>query len=261
MVDTAVEARVALLLSQLKLPSIRRVHARVAKEVTAAGGSFLSFLHALLEEEVRDRESRRVQRRLKEARFRQIKTLAELDPRELPPGAKMERLQELATGSFLVDASNVIAIGSSGTGKTHVCTALAVAACQQGKRVRAYTATELVSELEEAQEQHQLHRYLRRFASHDLVLIDELGYLPISEHAADLLFQALSERHERGSVILNSNLPFAEWGKVFQTERLAVALLDRVTHRAHILEMNGPSYRLRAAKKRGGSREKEVAQR
>lgn len=259
MVDATIEARVALLLTELKLPSVRRVHARVAKEVSNAGGGFLAYLHALLEEEVQDRESRRVQRRLKDARFRQIKTLAELDAKELPAGAKIERLQELASGAYLAEAANVIAIGSSGTGKTHVCTALAVAACQQGKRVRAYTATELVSELEEAQEQHQLHRYLRRFASHDLVVIDELGYLPISEHGADLLFQALSERHERRSVILNSNLPFVEWGKVFQTERLAVALLDRVTHRAHILEMNGPSYRLRTAKKRSATREKEVA--
>jgi len=150
-----------------------------------------------------------------------------------------------------------LAIGGSGTGTTHVCTALGVAACQQGKRVRAFTATELVSELEEAQEQHQLHRYLRRFASHDLVVVDELGYLPISEHAADLLFQALSERHERGSVIVNSNLPFAEWGNVFQTERLAVALLDRTTHKAHILEMNDESYRLKSATRRAPTRGKE----
>lgn len=261
MADHAHEARVALLLGELKLPSIRRVHARVAKEVSAAGGDFFAYLHALLEEEVEERRSRRVQRRLKEARFRQVKTLAELNPRELPAGITMERLNELAGGGYMVSSSNIIAIGGSGTGKTHVCTALGVAACQQGKRVRAFTATELVSELEEAQEQHQLHRYLRRFASHDLVVVDELGYLPISEHAADLLFQALSERHERGSVIVNSNLPFAEWGKVFQTDRLAVALLDRITHKAHILEMNGESYRLKSAKRRAPSRGKEeVAQ-
>ena len=257
MVDHAHEARVALLLGELKLPSIRRVHARVAKEVSAAGGDFFTYLHALLEEEVEERRSRRVQRRLKDARFRQVKTLAELNPRELPAGITLERLNELAGGGYMVGSSNIIAIGGSGTGKTHVCTALGVAACQQGKRVRAFTATELVSELEEAQEQHQLHRYLRRFASHDLVVVDELGYLPISEHAADLLFQALSERHERGSVIVNSNLPFAEWGKVFQTERLAVALLDRITHKAHILEMNGESYRLKSATRRAPTRGKE----
>lgn len=259
MADQVLEARVALLLGELKLPSVRRVHARVAKEIAAAGGDFLAYLHALLEEEIQDRRSRRVHRRLKDARFRQVKTLAELDPKELPQGLTMARLHDLAAGAYLESKTNIIAIGSSGTGKTHVCTALAVAACQQGMRVRAFTATELVSELEEAQEQHQLHRYLRRFASHDLVLVDELGYLPISEHAADLLFQALSERHERGSVIVNSNLPFAEWGKVFRTERLAVALLDRITHRAHILEMNGESYRLKSAKRRTTPRAKEDA--
>jgi DNA replication protein DnaC len=166
MADHAHEARVALLLGELKLPSIRRVHARVAKEVSAAGGDFFAYLHALLEEEVEERRSKRVQRRLKEARFRQVKTLAELNPKELPAGITLERLNELASGSYMVSSSNIIAIGGSGTGKTHVCTALGVAACQQGKRVRAFTATELVSELEEAQEQHQLHRYLRRFASH-----------------------------------------------------------------------------------------------
>ena len=258
MVEHALDGRVALLLSELKLPSIRRVHARVAKEVATAGGDFLAYLHALLEEEIGDRRTHRVQRRLKEARFRQVKTLAELDKKELPSGITLARLEELASGAYLDDATNIIAIGGSGTGKTHVCTALAVAACQQGRRVRACTAAELTSELEEAQEQHQLHRYLRRFASHDLVMIDELGYLPISEQAADLLFQALSERHERGSVIVNSNMPFAEWGKVFKTERLAVALLDRLTHRAHILEMNGESYRLKSAKRRQIKPGKEV---
>lgn len=257
--ERPLEARLGLLLGELKLPSIRRVHARVAKEVAAAGGDFQAYLHALLEEEVQDRRSRRVQRRIKEARFRQVKTLAELDPKELPAGITMQRLGELASGGYIEECANIIAIGGSGTGKTHVCTALAVAACQQGRRVRAFTASELVSELEEAQEQHQLHRYLRRFASHELVLVDELGYLPISEHAADLLFQAFSERNERGSVIVNSNLPFAEWGRVFQTERLAVALLDRITHRAQVLEMNGESYRLRSAKRRARPRERDEA--
>ena len=244
------EARVNLLLTELRLPSIRRIHRRVAREVVSAGGDFLAYLHALLEEETRDRSSRRNERRVKEARFRQVKLLSELDPEALPKGVSMAQLWELASGEYLESASNIIAIGSSGTGKTHVCTGLAVEACHQGRRVRAYTAAELVSELAEAQEAHQLHRYLRRLSSLDLVLIDELGYLPIDERGADLLFQAFSERNERGSLILNSNLPFSEWGQIFRNERLAVALLDRVTHRAHILEMDGESYRLRSA--RGG---------
>jgi DNA replication protein DnaC len=248
--DRGMTARIELWLGELRLPSMRRDYRKVAKDVAAAGGDFLAYLHTLLEEEVTDRRSRRVQRRIKEARFPQLKRLDALDAKELPKGVTMDLLHELARGDYIETAANIIAVGSSGTGKTHVCDALGLAACEQCRRVRRYKAIELVSELEEAQEQHQLHRFLRRFAAFDLVLIDELGYMPISQHAADLLFQALSERHERGSVIVNTNLPFGEWGQVFQTERLAVALLDRITHHAHILEMNGESYRLKSARSR-----------
>ncbi len=247
MSKAASEARVALLLTELRLPTIKRNYARVAREVTAAGGDFEQYLHAILEEEAEDRRSRRIQRRLKDAHFRQIKLLSELDAAALPKGITLPQLHQLAAGEYLGRASNVIAIGSSGTGKTHVCTGLGVEACRQERRVRAYTATQLVSELEAAQETHQLHRFLARFAKWDLVIVDELGYLPITEHGADLLFQAFSERHERASTIVNTNLPFEDWSQVFQTERLAVAMLDRITHNATILEMNGPSYRLRAA--------------
>lgn len=248
--DQGSTARIEIWLGELRLPSIRRDHRKIAKEVSAAGGDFRAYLHTLLEEEVRDRRGRRVVRLTKEARFPQIKRLSDLEGQELPKGITLDLLNELARGDYMETATNIIAVGSSGTGKTHVCDALGVAACEQGKRVRRYKAIELTSELEEAQEQHQLHRYLRRFAAVDLVVIDELGYMPISQHAADLLFQALSERHERKSVIINTNLPFGEWGQVFQTERLAVALLDRITHNAQVLEMNGESYRLKSALRR-----------
>jgi DNA replication protein DnaC len=248
--DPTLNARVELMLGQLRLPSMRRDYKKVAREVAAAGGDFLAYLHTLLDGEVADRRARRVQRRIKEARFPQIKRLCDLDPKELPAGITMDLLNELARGEYLERGANIIAVGSSGTGKSHVCDGLGYAACEQCLRVRRYKAIELASELEEAQESHQLHRYLRRFAAIDLVVIDELGYMPISQHAADLLFQALSERHERRSVILNTNLSFGEWGQVFQTERLAVALLDRITHNAHVLEMNGESYRLKSARRR-----------
>lgn len=250
MADQGTTARIDLWLGELRMPSIRRDYQKVAREVAAAGGDFLAYLHTLLEEEVADRRMRRTERRIKEARFPQIKRLSDLDPKELPEGITMELLNGIARGEYLETATNVIAVGSSGTGKSHVCDALGLAACEQSKRVRRYKAIELTSELEEAQEQHQLHRYLRRFGAFDLVVIDELGYMPISQHAADLLFQALSERHERGSVIVNTNLPFGEWGQVFQTERLAVALLDRITHNAQVLEMNGESFRLKSARRR-----------
>lgn len=250
MADEGTIARIELWLGELRLPSIRRDYRKVAKEVAIAGGDFTAYLHTLLEEEVQDRRARRIERRIKEARFPQIKRLSDLDPKELPSGVTLELLNELARGDYMESATNIIAVGSSGTGKSHVCDGLGLTACEQSRRVRRYKAIELTSELEEAQEQHQLHRYLRRFAALDLVVIDELGYMPISQHAADLLFQALSERHERRSVILNTNLAFGEWGQIFQTERLAVALLDRITHNAHVLEMNGESFRLRSARRR-----------
>jgi DNA replication protein DnaC len=254
--DPGLTARIELMLGELHLPSMRRDYKKVAREVAAAGGDFLAYLSTLLDEEVSDRRARRVQRRIKEARFPQIKRLGDLDPAELPKGITLDLLNELARGDYLEHAANIIAVGSSGTGKSHVCDALGIAACEQSRRVRRFKAIELTSELEEASEKHQLHRYLRRFATFDLVVIDELGYMPISQHAADLLFQALSERHERKSVIVNTNLPFGEWGQVFQTERLAVALLDRITHNAQILEMNGESYRLKSARRRTRKAEK-----
>lgn len=249
-------ARLELLLGELKMPSMRRSFAKVATQVAEAGGDCIAYLCALAEEELEDRKERRAQRRLAEARFPQLELLQDLDTSALPKSVPIGLLHELAAGAYLDEARNVIAIGGSGTGKTHVSIALGVAACWQGRRVRFFAAAELASELSQAQEQHQLHRYLQRFARFDLVIIDELGYLPLSERGAELLFQALSARHERASVIVNTNLPFSEWTQVFRTERLAVALLDRLTHRARILEMNGPSYRLRTAK-RGHAKEHE----
>ena len=256
--DRTTEARIELFLSELRLPSIRKGYSKIAKQIGQSGGDFTVFLHALLEEEVNDRRVRRIDRRLHEARFPQIKELTDLDEKALPDGVSLPQLYELAKGDFIDERSNVIALGNSGTGKTHISIALAVEACRQSRRVRFFNATELVSELEEAQEQNQLHRYLKRFSSLDLVIVDELGYLPVTEHGAELLFQAFSARHERGSVIVNSNLAFSEWAQVFKTERLAVAMLDRVTHRAQILEMNGESYRLRSAKRRAEASRKSA---
>ena len=255
MSDAATIGRIEQMLSYLRMPTMRRNFQKVSKQVSAAGGDYVTFLHAILEEEVDERRARRIERRIKGARFRQEKLLSELDVNALPKGVTIERLNELASGAYIEDAMNIIAIGNSGTGKSHVSVALGMAACHQGRRVRFFTATELTCELQEAQDQHNLHRYLRRFAKWEVVVIDELGYLPISESAAELLFQALSERHEFGSVIINSNLAFGEWAKIFKSESLAIALLDRITHRAHVLEMNGDSYRLASARRAKGKSE------
>lgn len=258
MADGTIDARIDLFLTELRMPSIRKSYRKIGKQVAQHGGDYIAFLHALLEEEVNDRRARRIDRRIQEARFPQLKELGNLEENALPKGISLAQIFDLARGEYLRECANVIALGSSGTGKTHVSIGLAVEACRQCKRARFYTASDLVSEIEEAQEQHQLHRFLKRFAAWDVVVVDELGYLPLTERGAELLFQAFSARHEQGSVIINSNLPFNEWTQVFKTERLAVAMLDRVTHRAHVLEMNGESYRLRTARNRNKGRREGV---
>jgi DNA replication protein DnaC len=239
-----VAAQIEALAAELRLPGVRRMYRRLAQEVAAQGGDYLSFLATVLREEVTERESRRIERRMKEAHFPQAKLLSELDfsAQAMPPQAQV---MELAKGAYIAEGRNIIALGNPGTGKTHLATGLGIAACRQGLRVRFYGVATLASELEAAQEQHLLHRFLSRFGRWDLVVLDELGYLPLSRTGAELLFQAVGERQERRSLIITSNLPFGDWVEIFHTERLTAALLDRVTHRATILEMNGPSYRLR----------------
>ena len=156
---------------------------------------------------------------------------------------------ELARGEWIEQHSNCCLIGSPGTGKTHLATALGLAACRQGKRVRFFTAAALVTQLEEAQKQHQLDRLLAQLDRADLLICDELGYLSFSRAGAELLFQVFADRYERRSLLVTSNLPFSEWGQVFQGERMTAALLDRLTHRCHIFEMNGESYRFRESMK------------
>ena len=138
---------------------------------------------------------------------------------------------------------------SAGTGKTHLAISLGLAACRCGKRVRFFAAAHLVNQLEEAQKQYQLDRYLARLDKVDLLICDELGYLSFSRTGAELLFQVFADRYERASILVTSNLPFGEWAQIFQGERMTAALLDRLTHRCHIFEMNGPSYRFKESVK------------
>ena len=157
---------------------------------------------------------------------------------------------ELARSEYVTRRENVIAVGNSGTGKTHVALGLGLAACQKGLAVGFTTAAALVNELHEARDEKRLLRLQRQIAGYKLLVVDELGYVPLSPTGAELLFEIFSQRYERGSIIVTSNLPFDEWTSVFASERLTGALLDRLTHHVHILEMNGDSFRLKHSKRR-----------
>jgi len=199
--------------------------------------------------ELIERERRAVERRIKEARFPATKGLDSFNFLALPSLNKALVL-ELARCEYIARHENIIALGNSGTGKTHLALGLGLAACQKGLSVGFTTAAALVHELIEARDEKRLLRLQRQLAGYKLLIIDELGYVPLSQTGAELLFEVFSQRYERGSTLVTSNLPFDEWTSVFASERLTGALLDRLTHHVHILEMNGESYRLKHSKQR-----------
>jgi DNA replication protein DnaC len=192
-----------------------------------------------------------IERRIKEARFPTVKSLDSFDFAAIPALNKALVL-ELARCEYIARRENVIAVGNSGTGKSHVALGLGLAACQKGLSVGFTTAAAMVHELIEARDEKRLLRLQRQLTSYKLLIIDELGYVPLSTTGAELLFEIFSQRYERGSTLVTSNLPFDEWTGVFGSERLTGALLDRLTHHVHILEMNGDSYRLKQSKQRQG---------
>jgi DNA replication protein DnaC len=204
----------------------------------------LGYLEALLQAELEDREHRLVERRLREARMPRVKTLEEFDFSQSPK-VSAQQIHELAKGDYIAKAEPIIFIGDSGTGKTHLLTGLAVAACRQKRRVRFATAAALINELVEAQRQLQLGRALARWSRYDLIALDEVGYVPLAEVGAELLFQVIADRAEKAAVIVTTNLPFSEWTQVIPNARLCKALLDRITDRAHIIETGAESYRFR----------------
>ena len=207
------------------------------------------YLLRLAELELIDRERRMIERRIREARFPTLKSLDSFDFTAIPSLNKTLVL-ELARGEYIARRENVIAVGNSGTGKTHIALGLGLAACQKGLSVGFTTAAAMVHELIEARDEKRLLRLQRQLAADKLLIIDELGYVPLSTTGAELLFEVFSQRYERASIIVTSNLPFDEWTGVLRSERLTGALLDRLTHHVHILEMNGDSYRLKQSKQR-----------
>jgi DNA replication protein DnaC len=191
--------------------------------------------------------NRAIERRIRQAKFPVVKTMDSFDFLAIPALNKALVL-ELARCEFLARRENVLLLGNSGTGKTHIALALGLAACQRGHRVRFTTTAALVSELIEARDEKKLLRFQKQIASYELLIVDELGFVPLSKTGAELLFEMLSQRYERGSTMVTSNLPFQEWTEILGSERLTGALLDRLTHHVHILEMNGDSYRLKQSR-------------
>jgi DNA replication protein DnaC len=240
----ALEALIEAHATELKLPTVRRRYKALADEATREQQTPTAYLAALLEAETAERAERRERRRLLDARFPALKHLDEFRFADNPK-VPQATIAALAEGSWINDRESVILIGDSGTGKTHLATALGIAACQQGRRVRFTTLAALANELQEAQTGRELARVVARYARTELVVLDELGYLALPDGAAELVFQVLSERHERGSLIVTTNLPFGEWTKVFPDARLAKAVVDRLTHRAHIIDTGNESWRFR----------------
>ena len=240
----AMEAMTEAHAAELKLPTVRRRFRALAEEALREQQTPVAYLAALLEAEMTERSERRERRRLIEARFPVMKRLEDFRFADNPK-VPQATIAALAQGSWIDDRESVILIGESGTGKTMLATALAVCACQQGRRVRFTTLAGLADELQEAESQRELARVIARYARTELVVLDELGYLALPEGAAELVFQVISERNERASLIVTTNLPFGEWTKVFPDPRLAKAVVDRITHRAHIIETGSESWRFR----------------
>ena len=236
-------------LKALKLPTILRDHTSVAAACSLERDGYPQYLLRLTERELLDRERRAMERRLKEAQFPTTKTIGSFDF-AAQPSLDEALVRELSRGDSIGKKENVLLVGNPGTGKTHLATALGYAACTQGRRVRLFTTTRLVTQMLEQREARSLQRFLRQLERLDLSVLDELGYVPFVKAGAELLFDVVGRAYERASLIVTTNLPFEQWTEVLGSDRLTGAMLDRLTHRVHILEVNGPSYRLQDAKAR-----------
>ena len=236
-------------LKQLRLPTMLREYQTTAQTCAKENKDHISYLLQLVERETFEREQRAAERRIKSAKFPIIKTLDTFDFKA-QPGINKVLVRDLMRGEYLEQHENILFLGNPGTGKTHLATALGHAACAQGKRVQFMTVTSLITQLLEAREDRKLDRLLGRLGKLHLLILDEFGYVPFSKAGAELLFEVVSRAYERQSIIMTTNLPFEQWTEILVNERLTGALLDRITHRVHIIEANGESFRLKDAKKR-----------
>lgn len=236
-----------LLKENLKALNLTHMSSNLASLVRQAqenGSSYEDFILALSDVELQMRAENRLKRKLREAKFPLLKTLEQFDYSSAE-GLDKRLIRELESGEYLIGHRNIIFVGKSGTGKTHMATGLAVAACRQGINARFVTGCALSMELIEAQSERRLSRVIQKYARYGLLVVDELGYVPFSKESAELLFQVLAERHERASVIITTNLGFADWTQVFGDATLTATLLDRLTHKAHIINCTWDSYRLK----------------
>lgn len=243
-------------LKSMYLTSMASQWQRLAEEARSKRQPHAEYLADLARLEVTGRRERRIQRRIKDARFPMLKTLDVFDF-DVQRGLDRDEILELVDCEFVAQAANVVLVGGVGTGKTHIAIALGMACCQNDYRVRFTTAAELTNMLVEAKSQGRLSRKLEQLARFDVVILDELGYVPFDKQGADLLFGFITRVYERRSLVVTTNLPFAKWSEVFLDATAAAAVIDRIVHHATVLKTEGDSYRLRAAtSKRQGQRRK-----
>ena len=237
-------------LRQLRLPTFAHNYAAFAQDAARTGLSCERYLLALSEAEIAHRDTNRVERCIRQAKFPVLKELAQFDW-SCVQGVNKTRVLELAQGGYISQAQPILMIGNPGLGKTHVAIGLALSACRQGRHVRFYNVATLVNDLICAQQDLKLSRFMAAICKHDLLVLDEFGFIPFSREGAHLLFQLCSALYERSAMIITSNLKFGDWNTVMGEEHLTAALLDRLTHRAHILEFLGESFRFRQRLQQG----------
>ncbi|MDD3893204.1 MAG: IS21-like element helper ATPase IstB [Bacteroidales bacterium] len=230
-----------------RLSGIQDSYERITQEARAKGWPLEQYFEALLDQEIINRQNHRFNRLLKQAKFPTQKTMDQFDFSKAPYLKKSEII-ELYSCQFIENNTNVIFLGSPGTGKSHITIAIGIEACRQGKSIAFYTAANLGNTLLEMQEEKQLSKFIEKLKKVDLLIIDELGYVKISNSTSQLMFQIFSERYEKGSILVNTNLEFAEWANIFHDDRMTSAILDRLIHNSKILTFNGESYRYRAQK-------------